>query len=308
MNCALCHHDASATVSTQDAKSSGKLLVAMCKQCGLVQQSPIPSIDELKVYYSHNYRLDYKSAYSPKPKHVYRAGLTAIRRIRFLRNNGIENGTLLDVGAGGGEFVRLSGALGFTSQGIEPNIGYSEYAANEYGCDVKTSELTDAAGSYDIITMFHVLEHLPSPLKTFEALYRLLNEDGFMLIEVPWIETTDASPHNIYFKAHIFYFSIDTLTACASQYFKVIKVDTNFNLKILFKAKASPSSTIFPSKESVDSLEKRLAAKGWAEYLFKGKGLLKSIRRMIRFYGERKVNGLSGKDIMNQLIAECSQQ
>ncbi len=304
MKCVLCGNEKSfENVSHVDSKSRRELLVSMCCNCGLVQQNPIPTTDELRIYYSHNYRKDYKNTYTPKSKHIYRAGTTALNHIYFLKDNGILSGTLLDVGAGGGEFVYLSGVSGFQSQGIEPSIGYSEFANNEYGCNVMTGELGAIEKKYDIITMFHVLEHLPSPIVAFKKLHSDLNANGKLFVEVPWIETNDASPNNIYFKAHVFYFSADTLIACASQFFNVLKVDTSSNLKIIFEAKEEPSSIVLPSAESLTRIRKRLNSKGWLEYIFSGKGYAKPINKIRRAIEESKVKDITPKVILDELIA-----
>lgn len=301
MQCVLCGNTQSKTVSNIDSKTTHYLSVVQCNVCGFVQQDPVPTTEELTIYYSHNYRKDYKNTVSPKPKHIYRAGKNALERLHILLNAQLSTGTLLDIGAGGGEFVYLAGKLGFQSQGVEPSIGYSEYASREYGCVITTGHLDKVSGTYDIITLFHVLEHLPSPTDAFEKLYSLLNSKGKIFIEVPWIETNDASPHNIYFKAHIFYFSTETLISSASQFFDVITIDTSSNLRILFEAKAEPASLKLPSTESVDKLKHRLNSKGWLEYLFKGKGLLKPISKIIRIFDETKVKNISPVSILDHL-------
>lgn len=89
---------------------------------------PFQLKQSFKAYYSTEYRQDYKNTYTPKPKHVFRAGNLALKRIKFLQNSGVSKGRLLDLGAGGGEFTYLSGQMGFESEGMEPNIGYSTYA------------------------------------------------------------------------------------------------------------------------------------------------------------------------------------
>ncbi len=305
MKCALCgNEELFSDISQMDAKSSQHLSVSMCNTCGLVQQNPIPTADELRVYYSHNYRKDYKNTFTPKSKHVYRAGKTAIQRISFLNKANISNGTLLDVGAGGGEFVYLAQHLGYQSQGAEPNVGYSEYANDEYGCNVITGELNELTGKYDIITIFHVLEHLPSPIRAFEKLHQLLNNQGVLFVEVPWIETNDASPSNIFFKAHIFYFSAEALVSCASQFFDVVTIDTSSNLKVIFKARAEQAKLSLPGSEAVERLTKRLDSKGWFEYLFKGKGFIKPFRKLAQGIDESKVKGISPKKILDEFILE----
>jgi 2-polyprenyl-3-methyl-5-hydroxy-6-metoxy-1,4-benzoquinol methylase len=170
MKCVLCYGIEFTEISDTDAKSRSALRVVFCEQCGLVQQSPVPAEEELKQYYSQDYRLDYKKIQVPKSCHVYRAGKTALHRIGFLKNNNIKSGRLLDIGAGGGEFVYLSGNSGFESEGIEPNRGYAGYSADKYKIAVKNGFLDDIQDSYDVITMFHVLEHLSSPVAAFEKI------------------------------------------------------------------------------------------------------------------------------------------
>ncbi len=305
MKCALCQGDSFEDLSHVDAKTSQKLKVSLCINCGLIQQNPIPSDQELKEYYSLNYRVDYKNSYTPKPKHIYRAGKAALQRLEILKGEGIESGKLLDIGAGGGEFVYLAGLKGYDSQGIDPNIGYSEYAKSEYNCKLTTGELNGIQGKYDIITMFHVLEHLPCPLGAFEKLYHLLNHNGTLAVEVPWIEANDASPHNIFFKAHIFYFSTDSLIACASKYFDVIKVDTSNNLSILFKARETVSDVKLPSTESIHKLRERLKNKGWIEYLFKGRGLQKPLINIFRGLEESRAKNQRPKEILDNLLRKA---
>lgn len=302
MSCQLCNSDVLELISSKDAKSSEPLNVSLCNACGLIQQANIPDDEELNRYYHHEYRQDYKGVYTPKAKHIYRAGKTAMQRLKFLKSANVKGGRLLDVGAGGGEFTYLAGRTGFVARGVEPNQGYSEYAREEYGCNISTGNLNNISGQYDAITLFHVLEHLPSPQDAFQKLYHLLSEDGYLLIEVPWIEARDASPHNIYFKAHLYYFSIDTLTAAASQYFDAIMIDTQSNLKILFRAKQEPSRVRLPNTTSVVSIRQRLNQKGWFEYLFQGRGLIKPFRKLIERIRERKANAYRPREILDQLL------
>ena len=302
MSCILCDQSNFKTVSTKDAKSGDFLNVSICQSCGMVQQDPIPTEAELKAYYSTEYRQDYKNTYTPKPKHVFRAGNLALERIKFLQNGGVSKGRLLDVGAGGGEFTYLSGQMGFESEGMEPNIGYSTYAREEYGINIQTGQLADVVGTYQVITMFHVLEHIPDPVKTFEKLWALLEDQGHVLIEVPNIETNDASPHNIYFKAHIHYFSEATLVASASPYFEVVVSDNSSDLRILFKKRAERQELALPSALQIQFTEKRLQRKGWVEYIFVGKGYAKIFSRIGTIIREATLPKQGGIQLLQQLI------
>jgi len=302
MSCILCEHNNFKIISRIDSKNNSLLKIVLCNACGMVQQDPIPSDDEVNEYYSNEYRQDYKKTYIPKIKHVFRAGNLALERINFLKNRGVYNGKLLDVGAGGGEFTYLSGKLGFMSQGIEPNIGYSNYAREEYGIKIETGQLSNVVGKINVITMFHALEHIPNPIKTFELLFGLLRDDGYLLIEVPNIETNDASPHNIYFRAHIHYFSASTLVSAASKYFDKIDIVSDSNLRVLFKRKEVIGHLTFPSLEQIARTARRLQKKGWLEYIFKGDGYKKLPLRLIKIFIEFRVGNNTGIKILNEII------
>ena len=66
MTCILCQKNDLKTVSTSDSKNKSFLKVVFCKSCGMVQQNPIPSVEEVNEYYSKDYRQDYKKTYIPK--------------------------------------------------------------------------------------------------------------------------------------------------------------------------------------------------------------------------------------------------
>jgi 2-polyprenyl-3-methyl-5-hydroxy-6-metoxy-1,4-benzoquinol methylase len=272
----------------------------MCLSCGLVQQSPLPTEDALRAYYSHHYRTDYKKTYQPKNKHIYRAGIAAKHRIEFLISGLAEQGeeplgiTHLDVGAGGGEVVYAARKHGFLSIGIEPNHGYSEFARDAYGIEVQTRELSDVpAGSYQVVSMFHVLEHMPNPRAVFEALHALTVPGGYALIEVPNIEQADASPANIFFHAHLIYYSTATLLFAADEWFAPLRVVDNGNIRVLFGRRDSPKPGALPQRHTIDRTLHRLDTKGWIEYLSVGGGWRRPIQRLKRLPTELYVRKLT---------------
>jgi 2-polyprenyl-3-methyl-5-hydroxy-6-metoxy-1,4-benzoquinol methylase len=304
--CQLCNSTNLQTNLQNDVKSKSPLAISFCNDCSLIQQAEIPSDEELKIYYSHNYRQDYKSTYSPKPKYVRRAGITALDRIKFLESYvPLSNQVLLDIGAGGGEFVYMAQKRGLQSKGIEPNLGYSTFSKEQYGVEVKTSMLSDVQdSSADIVTLFHVFEHMAKPLEVMKKLYSSIKDGGYLFIEVPNIFQADASPHNIYFKAHLFYYSKYTLACAASQYFDVVKVEDKGNLKVLFKKKVQPSeniSSIQPNQ--IEFSQNRIKQKGWFEYLFNGKGILKPFLRIDRVVTELFIKKSSPKELLDSLYA-----
>ena len=305
MSCALCHDNNFKIISEKDSKSKGELIVCFCNSCSMVSQNPIPTEHQVEQYYATEYRQDYKQVFEPKLKHIYRAGNLALDRLEFLTKNNVASGKLLDVGAGGGEFTYVSSQLGFYSTGIEPNIGYSNYAKDQYQANVKTGQLADIDGKFDVITMFHVMEHIPDPIKTFKKLYDLLNEDGFLFIEVPNIESFSQSPGNTFFKAHIHYFSAATLIASASQYFVSTDLDNSGNnISILFNKRSSSKDFELPKKLNIDASRALITQKSWFNYVFKGRGYLKALNRVRVIIQDARLAKIEPKAILDAIVSK----
>lgn len=296
--CNLCNGRGMHRVADTDSKNGEPLDVFLCNTCGLIQQAPLPDEESLAKYYSTLYRIDYKGTRQPRARHVFRSAGQAVDRLKFLKRAGLHSGSLLDIGAGSGEFVAMSRKAGYRASGIEPNLGYSEYARNEYAVGVRTGEIRDAKGRHDIVTLFHVLEHLRSPDETFARLHRLLNPDGRLFIEVPWILSGAISPTNRYFKAHLFYFDAQSLAACASRHFEMTDVETKGNLRMLLQPRKNPGALILPPPEYAAEVRRRINHQGWLRYLTHGKGWRKPFTKLRRIMDEHRVRALSGRQII----------
>ena len=308
-HCRLCNHSLNHVWKVKDSKDKKILSIAFCQNCGLVQQFDLPTDESLKTYYSHQYRENYKASHKPKLKHVYRAGITAKNRLMLIKRAviNLQNKKLLDIGAGGGEFCYMATQFGFSEvEGIEPHIGYSEYARKEYSIDIKTRGIYDTHNqSFDIVTMFHVFEHLAHPKEVMAKIWSDLNKDGHLIIEVPNIHQADASPHNIYFKAHLFYYSRYSLLSCASQYFEPVYIEDSSNLLVVFKKReiVLPQMQL-PTQEEIAIARARLKQKGWLEYLTKGKGFRKPIHKISRFIQEGKLKHTTPKQVLDHIFSQ----
>ncbi len=307
--CRLCAGSEAHAIRATDAKAGGPLPIAFCTGCGLVRQAELPDAESLRIYYAHTYRQDYKGVHTPKPKHVRRAGMAALSRLAFLRQaDALRPGArLLDIGAGGGEFVYMANRAGLSAEGIEPNVGYSEFAQAQYDARIRTMRIDDLEqASAQIVTMFHVLEHLVDPLAVFGRIHEVLEPQGLLLIEVPNILQADASPHNIWFKAHLYYYSRHTLHAAASRWFEPLVTHDTGNLRVLFRRRAEPlDAPVLPQASEVTLAWQRLQQKGWSEYLFAGGGLAKPWRRVRRMLAERQVAGQAPRAVLDALFARA---
>lgn len=209
--CNLCGGEDVAVIGNR-SRTGKPLRSVICNTCGLVWTDPLPH--NPRTYYEDDYRVEYKGTFTPKPKHILRAGKVALLRRGLLGNLLAEPKAILDVGTGGGEFAYLLKSLGHTVTGIEPNKGYAEFSIKEYDVNIKNGFIQDIElpeQSFDLITIWHVLEHTENPTAVIEKLYGLLRPEGILVVEVPTIEATCQSPKSTFHEAHIFTFNRDTL-------------------------------------------------------------------------------------------------
>ena len=215
--CNLCGGAEVSTLATRGRKGK-PLRTVICRHCGLVWSDPLPY--DPRHFYQEDYRLAYKRTYQPEPKHILRAGQGSISRLSCIDHLLSEPRTILDVGTGGGEFAYLLQSLGHDVRGVEPNRGYAEYSIREYGLDVYVGFLQDLPlppDTFDVATLWHVLEHTEDPHSVLAKLQALLKPQGVLVVEVPNVEATCQSPSNTFHEAHLFNFNPVSLRKLAER-------------------------------------------------------------------------------------------
>jgi 2-polyprenyl-3-methyl-5-hydroxy-6-metoxy-1,4-benzoquinol methylase len=142
------------------------------------------------------------------------------RRFEMLKAD-LAGRNVLDFGSGAGGFLRRAHAVAGQASGVEP-----ERRVREYWRDTLTvhESLERATLAYDVITAFHVLEHVPDPRATLIALGARLSEHGRLVVEVPnaddaLITLYDCEPFQrfTYWSQHLFLFNADTLRRLVDQ-------------------------------------------------------------------------------------------
>lgn len=101
----------------------------------------------------------------------------------------VKGASLLDFGCGKGVFLHFAAEQGWRATGIETAPKRAEFARTNYGLEVVSDEYSGGVvlgGNFDVITLFHVLEHLPNPSELLKALVdQNLKADGVLVVEVP---------------------------------------------------------------------------------------------------------------------------
>ncbi len=190
----------------------------LCLDCGVARTNPLPTQEELASFYEAAYREAYKGVVTPRKRHVLRAARLACTRLAVLLPHLQSGSRLLDLGAGGGEFVALARAAGLAAEGIEPHAGYAGHAMQVLGLPVRQGVWQTAAispGSFHAVTLFHVLEHLPDPVACLRAAYEWLKPEGLLLVEVPNLVAPLGTRSRRFHRAHLVHFTQLTLAHTA---------------------------------------------------------------------------------------------
>lgn len=241
--CELCQSSTFTILADKD-RDGAPLQTVLCQDCGLVFTNPRPSDEALRDFYRESYRQEYKNAVKPKLKHVYRAGSVALDRLDYLIPLLKPGNSILDLGSGGGEMLFILRGLGYHVEGIEPNVGYGSAARDLLGLPVQVTHYSEAKvepGSQDVVTAFHVVEHLPHPIEALATMASWMRDDGLMLIEVPHALSRCQWPQSRYHIGHLHHFSSSTLTL-AGQKAGLEHVDSftsrdGGNLMVIFRKK-----------------------------------------------------------------------
>ncbi len=168
-------------------------------QYGFLETVPRPKTEDLPSYYESQEYISHTDSkkglmsflYQMVKKYSLRKKVALIRR----RNSGI--GELLDIGAGTGDFLSAAKNKGWTVSGSEPNESAREIAL-EKGIELKNS-IDDFQGKqFDVITLWHVLEHIPDLEDSLQKIQTLLKPNGILIVAVPNFNSLDAQ----YYKSH----------------------------------------------------------------------------------------------------------
>lgn len=171
-SCLLC---GSTQIHTRDPAAR----IDQCRTCGYTFDNPRPTAGEIAGFYSR-----------PSKYNSWLAQEDAFDRLsrRRLAKLPAKAGDLLDVGAGIGQFLFHAREQFASVQGTEVSRSAIEIARRKYGINLiqgQVEALNLPPASFDVITLFHVLEHVTNPRTTVEACHRLLRADGVLVIAVP---------------------------------------------------------------------------------------------------------------------------
>jgi len=204
-----------------------------CMYCGHVYVSPRLN-DENLLYLYREGRSDYQTKHFYLPTAEYRKENIYRRKVEEILKT--DSGkTLLDYGCSTGYFLQTAIEMGFDGHGVELNSFGVKWAREKLGLkNIYDKDIKDCGFdkySFDVITIWDVLEHVPNPFDLLSELRPYLNPDGFIVIETSYYDCFETEflgmeNTNLVGDIHLMHFtspSLDELTTRAG--YKIVKKD-----------------------------------------------------------------------------------
>lgn len=189
--------------------------IVQCAGCGFQFTNPRPTASEIGKYYESDAYVSHNSTAGGLVNQAYKLArvFTMRRKVKLLNKLAPRRGKLLDYGCGTGHFLSAAKSAGWQVSGFEPNARARAEASTRLEQPVG-EEVLEAlpAGSFDAITLWHVLEHVHTLNETLAQLVSLLKPDGVLLIAVPNVESLDAQHYREQWAAydvprHLYHFA-----------------------------------------------------------------------------------------------------
>jgi len=169
--------------------SVGDYSILRCRGCRLGVTDPFPTKEErdrINVEdYSVERRIDVYMSRRAYFERRYRGYAATLKKYGG-------RGRLLDIGCNIGLFLKVAREAGFDSAGVELNSGCAEYGRKEFGLNIYSDRLENLrfpAGSFDVITLFDTLEHIPCLQSFLSEISRIMADGGLLAVQSPNIDS-----------------------------------------------------------------------------------------------------------------------
>ena len=177
----------------------------------------IPKPENVSAYYQSENYISHTDASKSFTDKIYQAvkNFMLLQKLKWIRKVSKGN-NLLDIGAGTGDFLVTAKKKEWNVAGVEPNT-QARKLAQEKGIELKEDLTQFKDASFDVISMWHVLEHVPDLDSQIENLARLLKPNGVAVIAVPNFKSFDAKHYRKFWAAydvprHLWHFSQQGIT------------------------------------------------------------------------------------------------
>lgn len=205
--------------------SKESFAIISCEHCQLWITSPRPTSDQIGKYYESPEYISHTNKSNSFVNIIYKIvrQYTLSRKVKIIKEYK-PTGLILDYGCGTGAFLKRCKDEGFQIEGIEPNTHAREEATKITGQVILESIIQhEETNKADIITLWHVLEHVADLDSTIQELYKRLNKDGYIIIAVPNKNSYDAKHYKEMWAAydvprHLYHFTKTSISKLSKKY------------------------------------------------------------------------------------------
>ena len=181
--------------------------VCQCAGCGFLFTQGVPDEAEIGRYYESPEYVSHTDTRKGVAYHLYHyvRRFMLHRKAALIKHGcGLSRGRLLDVGTGTGYFAHYMQEKGWKVSAIEKSPQARVFAKEHFQLDVDAPEALDAyaPGSFDAITLWHVMEHLQHLNETWDRLSQLLHDRGILVVAVPNPSSFDAKHYQASWAAY----------------------------------------------------------------------------------------------------------
>lgn len=213
--CPACKHTllTNHLICEDHAASGESFALVQCKKCSLVITNPRPDQDHIGKYYQHNDYISHTNKANNPVNWIYKKvrSITLAQKTSLVKSH-TDQKRILDFGCGTGLFLHHLQNQGFIPTGFEPSPQARTMAENLTGLPILNQLGHLEQKTFDIITAWHVIEHVHDLKLTLKTLRKSLSEDGVIFIALPNHESYDAKHYGSHWAAydvprHLFHFN-----------------------------------------------------------------------------------------------------
>ncbi|MHB9053010.1 MAG: class I SAM-dependent methyltransferase [Thermoleophilia bacterium] len=222
------------TAESMDHLASMPFTVVSCNSCGLMMTNPRPTADAIGEFYESGF---YEQGESLIKRSLINPVMKGFHELRLRQvTQRMTGGKILDVGCGKGKFLQVAARHGWEAWGIEPSHRSLSFVQDKSGMKIIGGRFEDADlpdGYFDVVTMWHTLEHFYHPDDTLKKVRRKLRDGGLLVVRVPNGASWDFSMgrakwFHLDVPRHLYHFSPDSLRKLIGQAgFRVVSISTS---------------------------------------------------------------------------------
>lgn len=231
-HCPVCKHTQfdNYMICDDHSVSEESFALVRCTKCSLVFTNPRPVQEQLGKYYQSNQYISHTDKANSLINIIYKLvrSYTLRRKVQLIKKYNKSIGSLLDYGCGTGDFLHEARNNDWQAFGYEPDSMARSLAQKKNPNSIAES-LKSVPDNLDVITAWHVIEHVSDLRETVKSLIKKLKKDGHMILALPNYKSYDAEIYKEYWAGydvprHLYHFNITSIEAFAKE-FKLRIVD-----------------------------------------------------------------------------------